>query len=210
MDPKNHWDQVYRTVAPDQMSWFQPEPAVSLELIRHVAPDPASSVIDVGGGTSALVEHLVLRGYHALTVLDLSPTALAAARRRLGDRGTTVTWLEADVLTATLPASAYDVWHDRAVFHFLTDPEDRRRYVAQVRHALRPGGFVLVAAFGPDGPTHCSGLPVVRYSPERLHAEFGRGFELLESAQEEHHTPSGKSQQFIYCVCRMLEPAAAV
>lgn len=200
MDRKAHWDRVYQTVASDQVSWFQPQPTLSLELIRRVAPRSTAAILDVGGGASTLVDHLLESGYRAITVLDLAPTALSAARRRLGQCGASVTWLEADVLGIALASSAYDVWHDRAVFHFLTDPDDRRRYVAQVRHAVRPDGHVVLAAFGPDGPTVCSGLPVVRYSPAALHAELGEGFDLLDSARETHRTPAGRSQEFIYCL----------
>lgn len=209
MDRKAHWDHVYRTVATDQASWFQAEPAVSLRLIRQVAPDPAAAIIDVGGGASTLIDHLLEAGYQRLTVLDLSPTALAAARSRLGQRAGTVSWLDADVLTIPLPAAGYDVWHDRALFHFLTDPADRRRYVAQVAHAVRPGGHVIVAAFGPDAPDRCSGLPVVRYSSQALHVEFGRGFRLLESVTEEHRTPAGRSQAFVYSLCQIVESPGA-
>jgi len=210
MDRKAHWDHLYHTVAADQASWFLAEPTVSLRLIREVAPDPAAAIIDVGGGASTLIDHLLEAGYQRLTVLDLSPTALAAARTRLGLQAGSVTWLDADVLTAPLPAAGYDVWHDRALFHFLTDPADRHRYLAQVAHAVRPGGYVIVASFGPDGPVQCSGLPVVRYSSQALHAEFGRSFRLLESVTEAHRTPAGRSQAFVYSLLEVVESARAV
>jgi SAM-dependent methyltransferase len=203
MARREHWDHIYRSTAASDVSWYQPTPTVSLELIRRVAPDLDAPIIDVGGGASTLVDALLDAGYRDVTVLDLSGAALAVARERLGARAAQVTWLESDVLTAPLPAGGYAVWHDRAVFHFLTDPRDRERYVAKTREAVRPDGHVIVASFAPDGPTRCSGLDVVRYSPETMHAQFGAGFRLLDSVREEHHTPSGATQAFVYCLCRV-------
>ena len=202
MDPRSHWEQVYRTKGPDQVSWFQPEAKLSLELIQLVAPARDTSIIDVGAGASTLVDGLVAAGYSRITMLDLSPAALIQAQQRLSNDADAVVWQEADVLTADLDAGAFDVWHDRAVFHFLTGAAERTRYVKQVRQAVRPGGFVLVATFAEDGPTRCSGLDVARYTPEGLHGEFGTDFRLVESRREEHHTPGGAPQAFIYCVCR--------
>lgn len=202
MNPKEHWDAVYRTRATTEVSWFQPEARLSLQLIQRAAPLRSAPIIDVGGGASLLVDGLLAAGYHQLTVLDLSVAALDHARHRLGPAAARVEWREADVLTAQLPAASYAVWHDRAVFHFLTSAADRARYVAQVRHAVRPGAHVLVATFAPDGPTRCSGLEVSRYSAESLHGEFGHDFELLTSVSEEHLTPSGAQQAFVYCLCR--------
>ena len=201
MQDKNHWEQVYRSKSPQAVSWFQPEAAVSLRLIR-AATDNRAAVIDVGGGASTLVDGLLDAGYRDLTVLDLSGAALAAARERLGARATGVHWLEADALLAQLPARAYDVWHDRAVFHFLTAPDERAAYVRQVLHAVKPGGHVIVASFAEDGPLQCSGLPVMRYAPDELHAQFGAPFTLLHHEREEHRTPGGTVQQFVYCFCR--------
>jgi SAM-dependent methyltransferase len=161
-------------------------------------------VIDVGGGASTLVDDLLDRGFSDVTVLDLSETALATARARLGDRAGTVRWLCGDATRATLPAQAYDFWHDRAVFHFLTDPEARSRYVRAVRESVRPGGHVLVATFGPHGPETCSGLEVVRFTPDALHAEFGDDFAKLADSTEVHHTPWGTEQEFVYCYCRLV------
>jgi SAM-dependent methyltransferase len=209
MDSKAHWDRVYRNTAPDQVSWYQAEPELSLRLIRHALPDLSSAIIDVGGGASTLVDALVFAGYQRMTVLDLSPGALEAARDRMGPAAASVGWIEGDVLAAALPAGAFDLWHDRAVFHFLTDSTDRLCYVAQVRHAVKPGGLVLVATFAEDGPTQCSGLEVARYSPERLHTEFGSEFRLLDSVREEHHTPSGKIQPFTYCLCQVRDSGSA-
>lgn len=202
MNLKAHWETVYRTKRPDEVSWYQRNARTSRELIERVATDRAARILDVGGGASTLVDALLSSGYSDLTVLDVSSTALEAARRRLGDRAAGVTWLEADVLTHAFPSAAFDVWHDRAVFHFLTAARDRERYVEQVRRAMRPGGYVLVATFAESGPTKCSGLPVARYTPDALHAVFGSGFRLLESTREDHVTPSGAIQPFVYCVCR--------
>ena len=201
MDRKAHWETVYGKKKSTEVSWYQPEPEISLRLIGDFAPRPAASVIDVGGGASRLVDRLVDRGYQDVAVLDLSGAALAESRALLGARGNRVRWIEGDILTASLPEAAYDVWHDRAVFHFLTDAADRRLYVKQVLRSVRPGGHVLVATFGLDGPEKCSGLTVARYSPAELHAQFGSPFELLQSVNEEHVTPTGTTQKFVYCVC---------
>jgi len=206
MPSKNHWDRVYATKSPQGVSWYQPHADQSVRLIRQTGLPLSASIIDVGGGASTLVDDLLQAGYRRLTVLDLSGAALAAAQARLGDAARQVTWLEADVTRVTLPAQAFDLWHDRAVFHFLTGEREREAYVAAVMHAVKPGGHVIVATFAEDGPLQCSGLPVVRYSPQGLHAEFGNPFTLLKHEREEHHTPSGSVQKFIYCYCRK-EPA---
>lgn len=208
MDPKQHWEAIYRQRKPEEVSWFQREATLSLELIRGVA-DATAAVLDVGGGASTLVDGLVRTGYRNVSVLDLSAAALEAARHRLGAAASLVTWREADVLTAEFEAGAVDVWHDRAVFHFLIQPAERERYIAQVRHAVHPGGHVVVATFADDGPTRCSGLPVARYSAADLHGEFGRDFRLLVSRREMHETPRGARQAFVYCLCR-YEPTASV
>lgn len=209
MDSKAHWEHVYRSKLPAQVSWYQTHAVRSLNLIRRVNPPPDGPIIDVGGGTSPLVDDLLDAGYQDITVLDLSPTALAEARARLGERAAQVVWVEADILNVPLATGRYSVWHDRAVFHFLTAPADRARYVAQVRRALRAGGILLIATFADDGPTRCSGLDVTRYSPDALHAEFGAGFRLLTSEREEHFTPTGARQAFVYCLCRVQEPDGA-
>ena len=203
MDPKSHWEGIYRTKLATQVSWYQVHAKRSLDLIQRVSPPADGAIIDVGGGASTLIDDLLDAGYHDLTVLDLSGAALAVARVRLGTRANTVRWVEADVLDASLPKARYSIWHDRAAFHFLTAPADRARYVAQVRQAVRVGGFVLVATFADDGPTRCSGLEVARYCPEALHAEFGTPFQLMASEREEHVTPAGIRQAFIYCLCRL-------
>jgi SAM-dependent methyltransferase len=206
MAQKDHWETVYSTKAAQSVSWFQPQADVSLRLIRD-ASDNSAAVIDVGGGASTLVDGLLDAGYRDLTVLDLSASALATARTRLGARGNKVRWLEADILQAELAARSYDIWHDRAVFHFLTDPAERARYVEQVLHAVKPGGHVIVASFAEDGPEKCSGLPVMRYAPDALHAEFGAPFALLHHEHEAHQTPGGSVQRFVYCFCRKISSA---
>lgn len=205
MNRKAHWDRIYRSTSPEKVSWHQREPTLSLDLIRQALPDRSSAIIDVGGGASTLVDGLLAAGYHRLTVLDLSGVALAAAQTRLGEAAGSVAWLEADLLTRPFGPAAFDLWHDRAVFHFLTDLSDRQRYLAQLRHAVRPGGFVLIATFAPDAPPQCSGLDVMRYSPETLEAELGSGYRLRSSRHEEHHTPGGRTQAFTYCLFRTEE-----
>lgn len=204
MSEKQHWERVYETRPADAVSWFQPSAERSRALIQRVAPDLDAPIIDVGGGASVLVDELLGLGYRNLTVLDLAASALDIARARLGEASSGVHWIEGDVRTVALPEAAYAVWHDRAVFHFLTDVADRERYVAQVQRAVRPGGYVIVATFAEDGPTKCSGLPVARYSAESLHHEFGGSFELVASEHERHETPMGTQQAFIYCLCRMV------
>lgn len=203
MTRADHWENVYRTKEPDQVSWFQAEARLSRQLIESLSPDRSSSIIDVGAGASTLVDGLLDAGYGALTVLDLSAAALERARARLGPRGDRVVWQAADVLDVAQPTPPFDVWHDRAVFHFLTVDADRQRYVEQVRRAVRPGGLVIVATFAEDGPVRCSGLEVARYSPAQLHAEFGASFALIESHRELHISPSGATQAFTYCACRI-------
>ena len=200
IDMQQHWDKVYGTKAPDQVSWFRPHLETSLALIeRATRGDRSSSIIDVGGGASTLVDDLIERGYKKVTVLDISQGALDVAQKRLGNAARSVQWLDADVAQASVPARSFDVWHDRAVFHFLTTPEERLAYVRKVASAVRQGGHIIVSTFGPGGPTKCSGLDVVRYDAESLHGEFGVRFRLVESSKELHDTPSGTTQQFLYC-----------
>lgn len=203
MQSKAHWEQIYTNKAAGEVSWFQPHATCSLELIGEAHLSKDAPIIDVGGGASTLVDDLLADGYDNLTVLDLSPTALAAARSRLGARAASVHWLEVDLLDAALAAQAYQLWHDRAVFHFLTTAEERRAYVDAVRRALTPGGFVVIATFAQDGPSQCSGLPAMRYTAEALHAEFGEPFQLLRHTRETHRTPGGNEQKFIYCLLRL-------
>ena len=204
MQSKQHWETVYSTKPTDGVSWFQEHAEQSLRLIKATDVPNSAHVIDVGGGASTLVDDLLAEGYTAATVLDLSGAALEKAKARLGDKAQKVRWLEGDITQVELPRLAFDVWHDRAVFHFLTESKDRQAYVAQVLRSVKQGGHVIVATFAEDGPLQCSGLPVARYSPEELHAEFGEPFELIEHQREEHQTPFGTKQQFIYCYCRKL------
>ncbi len=208
MQTKEHWENVYSTKAAEEVSWFQEHARLSLQIICDSALAPDGRIIDVGGGASTLVDDLLSAGFSKITVLDLSAAALAKAKARLGSRAASVQWLEANILDVTLPASTYDVWHDRAVFHFLTSESERHRYVEQVLHAVKPGGLVIVATFAEDGPEKCSGLPVMRYSADGVHAEFGNTFELLGSQRESHLTPTGKEQKFVYCFCRRLGGSA--
>lgn len=203
-DQREHWEKVYLTKQSDAVSWFQEHATRSLELIHSVGAPLTANVIDVGGGASTLVDDLLSSGFKNVSVLDLSASALKVARKRLGAAGDGVTWIAGDICTVDLPVQAFDIWHDRAVFHFLTDPVDRAAYVRQVMKSVKPGGHVIVATFAPDGPEQCSGLPVVRYAPGALHEEFGPSFELLEHMSEEHKTPWGSVQHFVYCHCLKL------
>ena len=202
MQSKEHWEQVYTTKGANSVSWFQEHAQQSLQLIRQTGVQKDAGIIDVGGGASTLVDDLLADGYSNVAVLDLSEAALAAAKQRLGGRAQQVSWLVGDITQVNLPRHAYAVWHDRAVFHFLTTAEEREAYVRAVLRAVRPGGHVIVATFAADGPERCSGLPVVRYSADGLHAQFGAPFTLLRHEREEHHTPAGTVQKFIYCMCR--------
>jgi len=202
MNKKIHWEHIYETKAPNQVSWYQEHARYSLQFIQNTGVQKTGQIIDIGAGASTLVDDLLAAGFQQISVLDVSETALQLARQRLGPRAANVTWIEADITQANLPRQTYDVWHDRAVFHFLTQAADRQRYVAAVRQSVRKGGHVIIATFAPDGPDHCSGLETVRYSPESLHGEFGDSFEMVDSTYETHHTPFGTEQKFIYCYCR--------
>ncbi|MDY7552276.1 class I SAM-dependent methyltransferase [Pseudomonas veronii] len=201
MEIKDYWENVYSTKPTESVSWYQEHASTSLRLIQGAALQ-SSRIIDVGGGASTLADDLILVGFRDVTVLDLSAAALAAAKGRLGDRADSINWIVGDILTTPFPQHTYDVWHDRAVFHFLTEDKERRAYVSNVLKAVRPGGIVIVATFAEDGPTQCSGLPVKRYSSSELHEEFGAPFELLGHETEEHHTPLGTVQSFVYCYCK--------
>ena len=202
MQFKEHWENVYTTKAIDAVSWFQEHAENSLKLIQQTGVPLSAAIIDIGGGASTLVDDLLAKGYSNLSVLDLSAAALNASQTRLGAKASDVNWVVADITKADLPVQSYDVWHDRAVFHFLTSAEDRQAYVQSVLRAVKPGGHVIVAAFAEDGPLQCSGLPVMRYNPDELHAEFGEPFTLVHHEKESHQTPFGTAQQFTYCYCR--------
>jgi SAM-dependent methyltransferase len=197
-----HWDEVYRRRAPDRVSWFQPTLAVSLDLVAHIGLTRSASILDVGGGASTFVDDLLARGHHDITVLDLSGAAMDVARARLGDRADSVRWIEGDITRLELPKESVDLWHDRAVFHFLTEPDARNRYVATAARALKPGGHIIVATFAPDGPEQCSGLEVARYDAESIHQAFGPTFSPISHREESHVTPWGAAQEFVYCYCR--------
>uniref|UniRef100_A0A7V4XQ70 Class I SAM-dependent methyltransferase n=1 Tax=Acidobacterium capsulatum TaxID=33075 RepID=A0A7V4XQ70_9BACT len=197
MDAQQHWEGIYAKNSPEQCSWFRQHLERSLALIERAAPDKTSPILDVGAGASTLVDDLLARGYRNLTVLDISQAALHLSRMRLGAAATPVRWICADMLTAALPAQAYALWHDRAVFHFLTEPQSRRIYRQQLLHAMQAGGQVILSTFGPQGPMKCSGLDAVRYDAASLTAELGQQFRLEESMLEDHCTPSGKTQQFL-------------
>lgn len=205
MDSKTHWEKVYSTKAPNEVSWYQPHLETSLALISRAAGANSASIIDVGGGESTLVDDLLARGYQSITILDISQTAIDVTKERLKELADRVQWIVGDVTKLKLPRGAYDVWHDRAVFHFLTSTEERQAYVRQVAHAVRPGGHVIVSTFGPEGPTRCSGLEVARYDADALHEQFGARFRLVDSTKELHQTPFGSTQQFLYCYCRIEE-----
>jgi 2-polyprenyl-3-methyl-5-hydroxy-6-metoxy-1,4-benzoquinol methylase len=203
VDAKTHWEKVYTTKAPDAVSWYRAHLETSLALIERAVDAHSASIIDVGGGESTLVDDLLLRGYKKLTVLDVSPSAIEVTKKRLSSASEQVCWLVGDIVEIELEPHAYDLWHDRAVFHFLTTAERRLAYVGQVTRAVKPGGHVIISTFGPEGPTKCSGLEVMRYDAESLHGEFGGHFRLVESSEESHQTPFGTTQQFLYCYCRI-------
>ncbi|HET9275813.1 MAG TPA: class I SAM-dependent methyltransferase [Gemmatimonadales bacterium] len=200
-DESDHWQEVYDTKAPAQVSWYQLVPEQSLEYIRRTGMPRTTPVLDVGGGASTLVDHLLREGWTDVTVLDIAPGGLGAARARLGAEAERVTWIVADI-TAFSPARRFGIWHDRAVFHFLVDPAGRERYLAVLRAALAPGGWLVLAVFGPAGPTRCSGLPVERYSAEAVSDLLGPGFRLVATDLEDHVTPGGQAQQFMYGLWR--------
>jgi SAM-dependent methyltransferase len=199
------WESVYSQKAPDEVSWYRSHLDESLRFLNSAQLEPSASIIDVGGGASSFVDDVLERGYSNVTVLDLSATALEAARERLGARASGIQWVCADVTLADLPENAYDFWHDRAVFHFLVDPAARTRYVDTLRKAVKSGGHVVIATFGPNGPRKCSGLDVVRYTAEALHSELGDDFEKIAESTEIHKTPWGSDQEFVYCYCRSIK-----
>ena len=201
MGRREHWENVYGTRPETDVSWYQPYLARSLELILRSGIGPDARIIDVGGGASTLVDDLLDRGFRHITVVDIASSALEAAKKRLGARATQVRWLAGDITSLDLPSDAYDLWHDRAVFHFLTNETDRRAYLERVCCSVKRGGHVVLATFGPHGPEKCSGLPVVRYAADDLHAAFGNAFRLVEHQEEQHRTPWGTEQEFVYCLC---------
>lgn len=202
-DRKKYWEHIYQDRKATEVSWYQQHPECSLALIKAVEQNIYARVIDIGAGASTLVDHMLAAGYQNITVLDIAQSAIDQAKMRLGARADRVVWIEHDITdqdSAALVADGlYDVWHDRAVFHFLTNARDRRAYVNTLSRVLKPGAQVIIATFGLNGPEQCSGLEIVRYSPESMSAELGESFQLLETRWEDHVTPAGSIQNFIYC-----------
>jgi SAM-dependent methyltransferase len=190
-----HWENVYARKAENEVSWFQESPAPSLALIAEIGAAPSAAIVDIGGGASRLVDQLIDRGFHDVTVLDLSAAALEASKARLGERAGRAQWLVADVTTWD-PSRTYDIWHDRAALHFLTEASDRAAYIARLKQGLKIGGHTIIATFALDGPEKCSGLPVMRYDAARLEQTLGPEFKLLQSHGNDHATPWGSHQQF--------------
>lgn len=195
LERQTHWQNVYQTKGERDVSWFQEIPTISLDLIRASGVATDASIIDIGGGASRLADALVAEGYHSVTVLDVSEKALTTSRNRLGPRAEQVTWIVADI-TAWRPDKSYDFWHDRAAFHFLTEPGDRAAYAECVRKAVRPGGHVVIGTFAPEGPERCSGLPVIRHDAGSIGEVLGPSFKLIESRRHDHLTPGGTKQRF--------------
>jgi len=200
MDRGSHWDNVFSRRQPTELSWYQPQLRISLELISSLQLPYDSNIIDVGGGDSTLVDDLLGRGYTSVAVLDISPVALERAKKRLGQRATRVKWIIGDVTQVNLAEGKYDLWHDRALFHFLIESEERQQYIKTMQRALRKGGYWVVATFAPEGPEVCSGLPTMRYSPKALGELVGTDYKLIESRKELHKKPQGGAQEFVYCV----------
>ena len=203
-DPKAHWEHMYKTKSPKEVSWYQPHLEQSLELIMELGLPVDAQILDVGGGASTLPDDLLAKGFKNITVLDLSSEALKAYKGRLGNQAHQVRWIEADVTRASLQPDHHDLWHDRAVFHFLIERDDRQKYIHNCGRALKGGGHVLMATFGPNGPLKCSGLEIVRYSPESLGKEFGAAFRLERHVIEIHKTPFDTTQEFLYGLFRKI------
>ena len=203
MNERERWDAIYGQKGPAEVSWYRPHLERSMRFIGEAGLRVGSAIIDVGGGASTLVDDLLDHGFSNLTVLDISTSAIEKAKERIGMKAAAVRWLIGDITSVELPEQRYEFWHDRAVFHFLGEGDSRQRYVAAVRRALKPNGHIVVATFGPSGPEQCSGLPVMRYSAEGIHAQFGGEFRKVASSSEVHLTPWGSEQEFVYCYCRM-------
>jgi 2-polyprenyl-3-methyl-5-hydroxy-6-metoxy-1,4-benzoquinol methylase len=200
MSSKAHWEALFKKRQSNEVSWHQPQLRLSLKLFESAGASTKSKVIDIGGGDSTLVDDLLTQGVQDVTVLDISSEALSRAKKRLGARAGSVKWIESDIGHVRLPSSYYDVWHDRAVFHFIVDPEQRAAYSKLLGSALRDTGHVIMATFAADGPTQCSGLLTMRYSPAELQKELGSHFDLLKTETENHRTPTGAEQRFVYCL----------
>ena len=201
---KTHWDEVYATKAVDTVSWFETHASDSLRFLQKTGVDLTAAIVDIGGGASTFVDGLLAQGYQNVTVLDIAEQALLTTKSRLGERAAEVNWLVCDITKAEFEKHNIDVWHDRAVFHFLTSAEDRKAYINNMLHALKPNGHAIIATFAEDGPLKCSGLEIVRYSASSLQAELGESFTLMATEKVSHHTPGGNVQQFNYCYFRKL------
>jgi SAM-dependent methyltransferase len=199
MNQRDHWERAYATKPIDRLGWFEPHLRTSLSWIKQLGLAADASVIDVGGGASTLVEDLLQGGFRSITVLDLSAQALSQAKARLGDNAERVTWVEGDITSVDLPARYFALWHDRAVFHFLTAPEQQRKYRDNLLKALKPGGHLIIATFALEAPPTCSELPVQRYSVEQLENTLGTEFSLMRHQKELHVTPGGVEQMYLYC-----------
>jgi SAM-dependent methyltransferase len=197
----NHWNDIHSAAPSTTRSWYEHEPTISLRLIEATKPGASAAIIDIGAGTSMLVDRLLDNGFTDVTVLDISAHALDEVRRRLGARVSDATFITGDVLSWQ-PVRRYDVWHDRAVFHFLTEPSQRARYISLAEAGVRPGGTLIVATFAEDGPSQCSGLDITRYSADDLSATFASGFRPVSSEREAHHTPAGGVQPFTWAMLR--------
>lgn len=202
MNGKKHWETVYETKPSDAVSWYSPHLETSLALIERVVPDHGAAIIDIGGGASSLVDDLIGRGYRDVSVLDISAAALDVAKRRLGETAAKVNWLAADLLETEFASQRYDLWHDRAVLHFLTEDTQRQVYVEQLSYALKRDGYAIIATFGPAGPQKCSGLDTTRYDAAGLAQVLSPRLTLVDSRLEMHPTPFGTEQQFLYTLFR--------
>ncbi len=209
MDRKQHWEQVYSTKPTERLGWYKPHLQTSLTWIKELNLTADAPIIDVGGGASTLVDDLLDAGYLSITVLDISDKGLSSVRARLGKKAELVTWLNGDIASIDLPTHHYELWHDRAVFHFLTEPDQQRRYQTNLLRALRPDGHLIIGVFAPEAPPKCSGLPVQRYSQEELHETLGEEFELMNHRKEQHVTPGGLEQMYVYCHFRRKVKSAA-
>ena len=202
MKSKDHWEQVYTRKSPDRLGWYKPRLQTSLEWIGALGLEPDQPIIDVGGGASTLIDDLLAAGHSAITVIDIAEPALVLLRSRLGDKSSAVNWLCGDITAVELPENAFALWHDRAVFHFLTEASQQERYTENLRRALQPGGHLIIGTFAPEAPPRCSGLPVQRYDLQMLCDTLGGEFELRRHRKEMHVTPGGVEQMYLYCEFR--------
>jgi SAM-dependent methyltransferase len=206
MDRKEHWEDVYSSKPPERLGWYEPQLETSLSWVRELGLDMDASIIDVGGGASTLIDNLLDDGYRSVTILDISNTALALSQARLGEKAAPVSWLVGDITQVELPARRFDLWHDRAVFHFLTAPEQQQMYRQNLLDTLKTDGHLIIGTFAPEAPPTCSGLPVQRYDHERLAETFGVEFELIDHHKEMHVTPGGVQQMYLYCHFQRRSP----